>query len=187
MPFPFIRQTRSKPNSFAPYDNPWAPARPVSPTDQLRRSFRSFTHLENMRRAERNEQPLCTPQGRDRAFEKLMRLSRGEGVYHWAIEKCDDDGDDEVHLWRGDWEEAQMEMEMERIENLEREREARVTEGNKAKTKAEEVHERKDSKDVVVVVKTDDAWRTTGHRVLAVQGTHVGDGPEYIEDIAEKK
>ncbi|KAF2827871.1 hypothetical protein CC86DRAFT_404913 [Ophiobolus disseminans] len=63
--------------------SPWNPPTPVA---SLRRQFRLFTEEENARRAYRGEQPFCSPDGRERAFAKLMRLSRGEEPIHWTID-----------------------------------------------------------------------------------------------------
>jgi hypothetical protein len=94
MPFSF-KPTRPTFSTISHHSNanPWSTA-PLSPTEELRRSFKAFTHAENLRRAERNEMPFCSPQGRDRAFEKLLRLSRGEEVLSWKIDVASNDWED---------------------------------------------------------------------------------------------
>lgn len=71
---------------------------------------------ENLARQLRNEVPFATPAARDAAFEKLMRLSRGEEEIRWEIalveawEVMEDgegqrDRDEEVE-GEGEWEDV---------------------------------------------------------------------------------
>jgi hypothetical protein len=57
------------------------------PTDEVYKSFKSFTSLENQSRSQRGEQALCTPAAREKAFRKLLRLSRDEEERKWEIDE----------------------------------------------------------------------------------------------------
>lgn len=65
----------------------YSPWRTPSPTTTLYSSFRTFIFTENQLRATRGEQPLCTPSGCDKAFQKLLRLSKGEEKIEWEIDE----------------------------------------------------------------------------------------------------
>jgi hypothetical protein len=58
------------------------------PTDEeVYKSFKSFISLENQSRFQRGEQPLCTPTAGEKAFQKLLRLSRDEEERKWEIDE----------------------------------------------------------------------------------------------------
>jgi len=66
-----------------PQDNPW---NPPTPTTELYRHFKSFCALENAARTSRGETPFCNTSGRERAFEKLLRLSNGTEKREWRVD-----------------------------------------------------------------------------------------------------
>jgi hypothetical protein len=183
MPFPFKHTKHAFSTSTfssSTYTNPWhtRSKTPSSPTTDLRRSFKAFTHAENMRRAERNEHPFCTPAGRDRAFEKLMRLARGEEELHWDI----DQGWVDEEEWYAGFVAAQMQQ-AEKVGEMhvgEEEREEDVQKRGKE-------HERKDSKEVVAD-KSGEEWRRAGAALGPGKMDYV-DGQqsdaESMEDIRE--
>jgi hypothetical protein len=180
MPFPFKHSKHTFTTAtFSPssaYTSPWhhpSSKNPVSPTTSLRRSFKAFTHAENMRRAERNEQPFCSPAGRDRAFEKLLRLARGEEELRWDI----DEGWDEEEEWYAGFVKAQMEH----AEKVGEMHVGQDDEGRKGKAKE---HERKDSKEVVAL-KDVEGWGRVEEfgKVGDVDGQWSDD--EHMEDINE--
>lgn len=85
-----------------------------------------------------------------------MQLSRGEGVFHWEIAPVEDEefgyglgmyGYGHAGRFGGDWEEAQMEMEMQRVKDEREMREWREGGVQRSNGKEEEC-ERKDSKGV---------------------------------------
>jgi hypothetical protein len=144
------------PNNQINMSSPWP--RPISPTTQLRHSFRAFCAAENDSRARRNEVPFCSASGRDRAFEKLMRLSRGEEARVW-------DGSG----WANDWYEDSIAME--------RRREAEIMMNKQRKTNGQDVpkgHERKDSKEVA---DDGESWGKMAVAMgLGMQGVKLSDG-----------
>lgn len=90
------------------FENPWAPP---TPTSSLRIHFKSFCALETSARLSRGETPFCSPTGRDRAFEKLLRLSKGQEKIEWRIDSRWNPADDqwgeekswyEVNGWTGE-------------------------------------------------------------------------------------
>ncbi|EAT90101.2 hypothetical protein SNOG_01889 [Parastagonospora nodorum SN15] len=173
----------SNPSSY----NPW---NPKTPSHHLYRSFKSFTCAENAARLQRGEQPFCTPAGRDRAFEKLMRLSKGEEPIGWAIDEGGWDGEFEGFVdWGG-----QMEMEEERVgrwvlgnrgEGEEEEMRRAVEEGEKQMEK-----ERKDSKEVYHGKNGEGEWEAVGKmRIDDKDEDEFADAdtsPEHREDIGDE-
>ncbi|KAH5860388.1 hypothetical protein HBI92_210260 [Parastagonospora nodorum] len=182
-PHPHPSTYLSNPSSY----NPW---NPKTPSHHLYRSFKSFTCAENAARLQRGEQPFCTPAGRDRAFEKLMRLSKGEEPIGWAIEEGGWDGEFEgIVDWGG-----QMEMEEERVERWvlgnrgegeEEEMRRAVEEGEKQMEK-----ERKDSKEVYHGKNGDGEWEAVGKmRIDDKDEDEFADAdtsPEHREDIGDE-
>jgi hypothetical protein len=178
MPFPFkpTRPTFSYTNNNT---NPWS-ITPSSPTEELRRSFKAFTHAENLRRAERNEMPFCSAQGRDRAFEKLLRLARGEEELSWKIDVASEDWDERaIEEWckgffgvKGEEKDGGDRVEK---EDMDGEKEGGVELGMG--------HERKDSKEVGI--KDDDGWRSG--RLGNVNGNEQETGVEYMEDVGKEE
>jgi hypothetical protein len=143
-----------------------------------------------MRRAERNEQPFCSPSGRDRAFEKLLRLARGEEELHWDIDEGWEEED-----WYAGFVAAQMEQvaQIEQMEQAEKVGEMHVGEDEgeemDRKGKGKEQHERKDSKEVAL--KGEEGWGRTGKLFGfgklgdADCGAGLLSHVEYMEDIKE--
>jgi hypothetical protein len=144
--------------------NPW---NPPSLSSELRKSFKTFCATENIRRAQRGEVAFCTPDGRDRAFEKLIRLARGEEDMTWDGAEWED-------------EEEWVEDEDEDMEIVEEEKK-KTTNGVQNKT-----HERKDSKEVAV--DGDDVWRKTA-MLLGFDKVRLGaeQGVEYMENMMNGK
>lgn len=151
-----------------PFISPWPSARSQSPTTQLRRSFRNFVSSENFARQQRNETLFADAGQRDRAFEKLMRLSRGEEEIKWEIAGFEE-GEVECEIvWEGGkWVRRRVDespgVEVERAEFVEEEEKMDVVEGEKKdeseaavdnmdvideKNKVQEVHNKNDDKEM---------------------------------------
>jgi hypothetical protein len=171
----------SNPASF----NPW---NPQTPSYHLYRSFRAFTHTENLARSQRGERPFCTPAGRDKAFAKLMRLSKGEEEIGWEIE-CVDDGDwEDVNWYQG------FDASMERVaewdlgRGREGEEELMMMVGSVSGKveKKEGGHERKDSKEVYHVVQDEEGWRRV-ERMQIDGHDDVDMSPEHKEDVEDSQ
>ncbi|KAH7066689.1 hypothetical protein BKA63DRAFT_571097 [Paraphoma chrysanthemicola] len=64
--------------------NPWRPSA-NTPTKRLHRHFKDFCDMENTARMQRGEVPMCNVAQRELAWEKLLRLSKGEEVRRWGI------------------------------------------------------------------------------------------------------
>jgi hypothetical protein len=148
MPFHF---KSSKPN-FSANHNPWRET-PDSADDELRRSFKAFCQMENFRRAERNEVPFCSNSNRDKAFEKLMRLSRGEEPITWEIQPPTEE-ELGIEQWYADF------FKDEEEGGVKIEDENKTDKTNANENKAGVGHERKDSKEVVA--KCGERWRRKG-------------------------
>jgi hypothetical protein len=149
--------SKSSRPTFSTTHNSWRQTA-SSQNDEFRRSFKAFCQMENFRRAERSEQPFCSNQGRDKAFEKLMRLSRGEEPIDWAIDPASEADEWRVEAWYTDFfkdEEGGV-----KIEDDDGNEEKEEDEEKKEELTGSAVavgHERKDSKEVVS--KGEHRWR----------------------------
>jgi hypothetical protein len=182
MTFPSKPSKVSK-HTFSTTHNPWK-ATTSSPNDELRRSFKAFCQMENFRRADRGEQPFCSNLSRDKAFEKLMRLSRGEEPIGWAIEPTTEAEECGVEAWYANFfkdEEGGVKI-----------KEEKKTEEKKVnEEKKEELtgiagaggHERKDSKEVAS--KGEHRWRRGKNEEQDVNEDEEDMEAEYMEDVGK--
>ncbi|KAH8728044.1 hypothetical protein GQ44DRAFT_702557 [Phaeosphaeriaceae sp. PMI808] len=57
----------------------------MPPKHKMRRHFKDFCSTENVLRTQRGESAFCTTRSRDAAFERLLKLARGEEKFCWAV------------------------------------------------------------------------------------------------------
>jgi hypothetical protein len=181
--------SKSSRSTFSTTHNPWRETA-SSPNDKLRRSFKAFCQMENFRRAERSEQPFCSNQGRDKAFEKLMRLSRGEEPIGWAIDPASEAEEWGVEALYADFfteGEGGVKIGDKNGDEGENDHE----EENDYEEKKEELtgsavvvgHERKDSKEVVS--KEEHRWRKEKKEEQHVKEDEDEMKAEYMEDVGK--
>lgn len=178
------------PEPYAPpFVSPWPSARPQSPTTQLRRSFRSFVSSENFARQQRNEVPFATPEARDRAFDKLMRLSRGEEEIGWAIAPVGigEEWEEETEIvWvAGKWvrrkvmvEKKEQMVKMEVVEEKKDEEVEESKDGVKQDDAMKDVHQSKEvAQNTDMKIEDDADWEDISHWQIQLQA--LASGPKH--------